>query len=166
MPVEQRTTWTSMTTLSAEDLRQIVDVAVQAALKVAAKNEPGPKVGPVDKLDERCFRRVEKLSGEERQWREWSFAFRTAVGMGSVKARKVLEVLEKTTEDPDWEEVLISIHKGEEEKLGAELYAILTQLMTGEGMTVVRGVGGDGGLRGGSWRGGLIHEPQQGHSGL
>ena len=130
-----------MTALTPADINAIIELAVKSA---RAEGKAGGKGGGSDRLDERYFRRVEKFTGEERGWREWSFSFRTAVGMGSVKARNALELLEKTVDDIEGNMVDLDMEAEECEKLGAELYAILTQLVTGEAMTILRGVGGDG----------------------
>ena len=114
-------------------------VEVQAAVQ-STKGEGKGVQNVMGKLDERYFRRVEKFAGEERAWREFSFSFRTAVGMGSMKARQVLEELEREDEEPSEWEAYGDAH-GEEERWGGEVYANLSQLVSGESMTILQSVG-------------------------
>ena len=135
-----------MSTLTLEQINAIVETAVRAALQVSADGGGGGgrHVGG-GRLDERFFRRVDKYGGEEKGWREWSFAFKSAVGMANVKILKVIAEIEKCVDEPVWEDVLLEVTEEESDRCGAELYAILTSLATGEAMTVLRGVpGGDG----------------------
>ena len=122
-----------------EDLTRLIEAAVQAALRGQRGAGPGGK-----DLDERYFRRVEKFDGKG-SWREFSFQFRTAVGMVNPKAREMLDEIQKAGKGVDFETVFVEEEESQMDKVGAELYAQLTALTTGEAMTVVRGVlDGDG----------------------
>ena len=124
--------------LTPEDLAKLVEAAVQGALK-------GQKaVGGGGHLDERHFRRVDKFDGKG-NWREFSFQFKTAVGMVNPRARELLDEIQKAGKSADMDAIFLEDAEEQVGKMGSELYAMLTSLVTGEAMTVVRGVlGGDG----------------------
>ena len=135
-----------MATMTPEQINLIVETAVRAALQASAESGVGGgRPGGGGRLDERFFRRVDKYGGEEKAWREWSFAFKSAVGMANVKLLKIIAEIEKCEDEPVWEDIFLEVTAEESDRCGAELYAILTSLATGEAMTVLRGVeGGDG----------------------
>ena len=94
-------------------------------------------------LDERHFRRVDKFVGDPTKWREWAFQFKTAVGALSPKARELLEEIQKFPKDPDWVEIFADVEDDDRIKMSAELYSLIVTLMSGEALTVVRGVAGN-----------------------
>jgi hypothetical protein len=104
------------------------------------------------RLDERYFRRVEKFDGTgKNNWREFSFQFKVAVGMCNPKARMYLEEIQKVGKEVNFEVIFAEAtdpdDKGQLERIGNELYAMLSSLVSGEAMTVIRGVvTGDGWL--------------------
>ena len=94
--------------MNMNDLGIMIDAAVRAALQ-AARAEGAPAAPPPahaahegrTTLDERHFRRCDKLSGTN--WKEFSFQFKTAVGSASPKIRDVLEQVAKSGKDNDWD---------------------------------------------------------------
>jgi hypothetical protein len=139
-----------MTTLTPEDITRIVEIAVRSA--VAAQRPTTQSAFEKGHLDERFFRRVEKFDGSGKSnWREFAFQFKVAVGMVNPRARRILEDIQKKGKDVDFTEVFNGDDETEDipaehlQKMGTELYAMLSSLVTGEAMTVVRGVmSGDG----------------------
>jgi hypothetical protein len=103
-------------------------------------------------LDDRYFRRVEKFDGTgKNRWREFSFQFKVAVGMANLKARAYLAEIQKGGKevnfDQSFSEAVYHEDKMQVEKTRSELYAMLSSLVFGEAMTVLRGVlTGDGWL--------------------
>jgi hypothetical protein len=139
--------------MTGEVLAQLVRITVESAL-AASRSVPTTSGGGVEKtrLDERFFRRVEKFDGSGKSsWREFSFQFKVAVGMANPKARSYLEEIQKAGKEVDFQKVFAEALEQEDkvqvEKVGSELYAMLSSLVTGEAMTVLRGVlTGDGWL--------------------
>ena len=127
---------------SMQEIEVLIGAAVRAAL-VAARAEGGGAAvrEPRASLDERHFRRCDKLSGTN--WKEFSFQFRTAVGSANPKIRKILELVAKAGKDDDWD---LFFHDqpdwtdDEATRGGQEVYAALSALVTGDAMTVVRSV--------------------------
>jgi len=95
---------------------------------------------------------VDKYDGQGKSnWREFSFQFKTAVGMGNPKARSFLEEIQKAGKDINFnvifEDVVEPEDRAQVDRLGAEIYAMLSSLLTGDALTVVRGIRtGDGWL--------------------
>jgi hypothetical protein len=136
--------------MTAEDIATLVRVAVEGAL-ASVRPVPGASGGG-GRLDEKYFRRVDKYDGSGRSsWREFSFQFKTAVGMGNPKARSFLEEIEKAGKEVNFsmifEEVVEPGDRAQLDRLGAEVFAMLSSLVSGEALTVVRGIlTGDGWL--------------------
>jgi hypothetical protein len=129
--------------MSREDLQIIVETAVRAALSAKAEND-GKGVEKSGRLDERYFRRMDKYNGGT-GWKEFSFQFRTAAGAASDKIRVALDEIVKGGKDPGWNDIFLEWTDPEMKKAAAELYAMLSSLLTGEAMTVMRGIpNGDG----------------------
>ena len=129
-----------MATLSAQDIQALIEAAVKGAIEGQQKvrREGGS-------LDERYFRRVEKFDGKEGTWKEWSFQFKTQVGAASKMARDRLDEIQKAGDEPDWDSLFIDDKQEVVDKLGSELYSVLTSLISGEALMMVRGVPhGDG----------------------
>jgi hypothetical protein len=126
--------------ISKEDLAVLMEAAVKAAM--AAVDGSREKTG---RLDERHFRRVEKFDGAEGKWKEWSFLFKTQVGAANKVARNLLEEAQKMkNEDLDINEFL-EYDQDMLDKIGAEMYSVLTGLLIGEPLTLIRGIPhGDG----------------------
>ena len=62
--------------------------------------------------------------------------------MVNPNARGYLEEIQKAGKHVDMEQVFIDeVNEEQVQKTGAQLYAMMTSLVTGEAMTVVRGVG-------------------------
>ena len=92
-------------------------------------------------LDERYFRRCDKLTGAN--WKEFSFQFKTAVGAASPKMRLILEEVAGAGKDNDWDLFFHTKNDWTDEeatKGGQEIYAVLSSLVSGDAMTVVRGI--------------------------
>jgi hypothetical protein len=134
--------------MTTEDLSRLVDAAVKGALGARPSSSGFDSQGK-GHLDERYFRRVEKYDGTGKtSWREFSFQFKVAVGMVNPKARMLLEEIQKAGKAVDFQHIFMGeATEDQVEKMGAELYAMLSTLVAGEAMTVVRGVvSGDGWL--------------------
>ena len=132
--------------VSMADIETMIGAAVRAAVTATAGGGArggagggGEKGG---RLDERHFRRVEKLTGPN--WKEFSFQFKTAVGAASGKVREALDDIVMAGKDPNINQIFsdsLEDWQGEEiTKYGAELYAVLSSIVSGDAMTVVRGV--------------------------
>jgi hypothetical protein len=137
--------------MTAEDIATLVRVAVEGAL-ASARAVPQSSGGGGGRLDEKYFRRVDKYDGQGKSsWREFSFQFKTAVGMGNPKARSFLEEIQKVGKDINFALLFADVVEPEDrvqvDRLGAEIYAMLSSLLTGDALTVVRGIlTGDGWL--------------------
>ena len=118
-----------------EQVTAMIEAAIKGAL---AKNRDNSH------LDERHFRRVEKFGGEPSKWREWAFQFKTAVGGANAGVRDVLDQIQNSQKDPVWNDIFMQMTEQDRNKFAAELYNVIVTLVTGEALTVVRGVGGDG----------------------
>ena len=130
-----------MTAITVEDLNTLVKTAVEAAM--AAKSG-GVKTDRDRRLDERHFRRVDKYSGGA-GWKEFAFQIRTSAGAADSRVRDVMDEIVKAGKTPDWDIIFATWSDEDMNKMGAELYAVLSTLVMGEAMTVVRGVpSGDG----------------------
>ena len=120
----------------------MIDAAVRAALSAARAEAGGPAVRePKASLDERHFRRCDKLSGSI--WKEFSFQFMTAARSANPKIRKVLEMIPKVGKDNDWELFFHDMDDWTDDealKGGQEVNAAVAALVTGDAMTVVRSV--------------------------
>lgn len=125
-----------------QEIGMMIDAAVRAALSAARAEAGGPAARePRASLDERHFRRCDKLSGSN--WKEFSFQFRTAAGSANPKIRKVLEMIPKIGKDNDWDLFFNDMDDWTDDealKGGQEVYATLAALVTGDAMTVVRSV--------------------------
>ncbi len=129
------------------EIETLIGASVRAAL-TASKEEArggaggGSGGGCGGRLDERHFRRVEKLTGPN--WKEFAFQFKTAVGAASGKVREALDDIVMAGKDPNINQIFsdsLEDWQGEEiTKYGAELYAVLSSIVSGDAMTVVRGV--------------------------
>ena len=132
--------------VSMADIETMIGAAVRAAVTATAGGGArggagggGEKGG---RLDERHFRRVEKLTGPN--WKEFAFQFKTAVGAANGKVREILDDIVLAGKDPDMNKVFsdaLEDWQGEEiSTYGAELYAVLSSIVSGDAMAVVRGV--------------------------
>jgi hypothetical protein len=137
-----------MLNVSMAEIELLISAAVKAAIAgagVGAQGGTGGGGGGGERggrLDERHFRRVDKLSGQN--WKEFSFQFKTAMGAASSKVREILDDISKAGKDPDFDLIFndaLDTWTGEDiGKYGAELYAVLSSVVSGDAMTVVRGV--------------------------
>jgi hypothetical protein len=91
-------------------------------------------------LEEKHFRRIEKLEGNEEKWEKWWFDMTTAVGGVDQELERVMEALTdlktKVETEEDWKKIV-----GREmmTKYSGELFTVVSSLVTGEASTVVRG---------------------------
>ena len=69
----------------------------QAAAQQAQKAQPGNRRGVG--LDERYFRRVEKLESHN-NWKDFSFQFATAVGAADAQVKKMMDLVTSSTLSP------------------------------------------------------------------
>ncbi len=136
--------------MTAEEIATLVRIAVEGAL-AATRTVPGGGGGG-GRLDEKYFRRVDKFDGQgKHSWREFSFQFKTAVGMANPKARSFLEEIQKGGKEVNFNDIFSEVVEAEDrmqvDRLGAEIYAMLSTLVLGEALTTVRGIlTGDGWL--------------------
>jgi hypothetical protein len=138
--------------VSMAEIENLIGAAVRAAMAAGvggARDDTGggARGGGGGHLDERHFRRVEKLTGPN--WKEFAFQFKTAAGAANGKVRDVLDDIAKAGKDPDFDLIFndsLDTWVGDDvKKLGAELYAVLSSMVSGDAMAVVRGVAsGDG----------------------
>ena len=124
-----------MAVFSPEDIRTMIEAAVKGALQGSRENRQD-----AGRLDERFFRRVEKFDGAEGRWKEWSFQFKTQLGAASKLTKDRLDDIQKAGVDPDWDSIFVEDDESSVDKLGAELYSIITSLVSGEALMMVRGV--------------------------
>ena len=67
------------------------------------------------------------------------------VGAVNRTACEKLNEIQKGGKDPDFEMIFDDLQKDEVDRMGAEIYSTLSNLVTGEAMVVIRGVAqGDG----------------------
>ena len=115
-------------TMTMDDLERIVATAVTAALAAKTGSEKTKR-----SLDEKHFRRVDKFS-RGTGWKAFAFQFRTAMGTADEVVHEILDEIIKSGKDPDWLHLLASLADAGEKKLGADIYAILTSVVTAETM--------------------------------
>ena len=72
--------------VSVSDLQVLIEASVKAALA-------GQKSAGAGRLDERHFRRMGKLDGKN--WKEFSFQFKTAVSSANTTMRGYLDEIQK-----------------------------------------------------------------------
>ena len=82
--------------VSIGDLQVLIEASVKAALA-------GQKSAAAGRLDERHFRRMDKLDGKN--WKEFSFQFKTAVGSVNTTMRGYLDEIQKGGKDPDYDTI-------------------------------------------------------------
>ena len=129
-----------MATLTAEDIRALIEAAVKGAVEGPKKT--GREGGH---LDERFFRRVDKFDCKDGTWKEWSSQFKTQVGVASKFTRDKLDVIQKASVNPYFDSLFVEDEEEIVDKFGAELYSVLTSLMAREALMIARGVPhGDG----------------------
>ena len=128
--------------MNVEDLQKIIEATVKTL--IAAQMPAGGKGGGrAGSLDERYFRRVDKLGVGN--WKEFHFQFMTAVGAANDKIRGILDDIARAGKEPDWTEIFDGFDQEDITKYSGEVYAALSGLVTGEAMTIVKGVTtGDG----------------------
>ena len=129
-----------MATLTPQDIQALIEAVVKVALEgqQTVRREGG-------NLDETHFRRVDKFDGKDGTWREWSFQFNTQVGAASTLARSKLDEIQKAGDNPDWDTIFFDDNVDTINKLVSELYSVMTSLVSGEALMMIRGVQhGDG----------------------
>ena len=77
-------------------------------------------------MDERHFKRVKVFEGNEMQWKDWVFQFKTQARSADYWAGAILDKLQEKAGDPDWETFLVDEDDEKVEKIGAELFSSLT----------------------------------------
>ena len=128
--------------MNVEDLQKIIEATVKS-LMAAQVPTGGKGGGRMGSLDERYFRRVDKLAAGN--WKEFHFQFMTAVGAANDKIRGILDDIARAGKEPDWTEIFDGFDQEDITKYSGEVYAALSGLVTGEAMTIVKGVTtGDG----------------------
>ena len=117
--------------VSIGDLQVLIEASVKAALA-------GQKSAAAGRLDERHFRRMDKLDGKN--WKEFFFQFKTAVGSVNTTMRGYLDEIQKGGKDPDYDTIFVDDTDQDIERGAAEIYSILASMVTGEALVVLRGV--------------------------
>ena len=115
------------------DVEALIAAAVRAALAEGGRGggADGGGRGGGGRLDERHYRRVEKLAGPN--WKEFAFQFKTATGAANGRVREVLDEIVKAGKEPDYDLIFGGLQSWEDAdtvKYGAELYAALSSLVT------------------------------------
>jgi hypothetical protein len=128
---------------TAEDIAKIVTAVLKEMNVQGHVTSAGAKHGERRKLDERFFRRMDKFSGDEKAWKDWSFQLKAAVRGADKLAAEVMSYVEKEKGTDELGEEDVENHFVDEgdniEKLAAEFYDILCSVTVGEAMTIVRG---------------------------
>ena len=88
-----------MAALTREDIQSLIQAAVHAVLAGRGSSERA-------RLDERYFRRIDKLDGQN--WKEFAFQFKTAVGSVNRWARDQLEGIHKAGKDVDLDDFFMN----------------------------------------------------------
>ena len=128
--------------LSQDDLQAIgtlINGTVQAVLAAQAQQlqqqqaAAAPARAPVDRIDERYYRKIIQFSGEN--WKDWCFQFKSATRGSSNVAYKLLNWSEKeTTKIEDYSDFE---HFDQAEKLSNELFNIISTMVQGEALQVL-----------------------------
>ena len=121
-----------MVSLTEEGLHALIAAAVKGALDSRGGEDRSGKV----KMDERFFRRVQQFDGIEGKWKEWSFQFKTQVKVADPWTGKKLEEVQKMKANDEMDDVFMEEEDERVEKIGAELYSVLTSLLTGGAVNV------------------------------
>ena len=136
--------------VTIEQVNDIVNIAVRAAMGVAQGGQGGPGRREYQSITEKSFKRLDKFDGTNSK--EWSFQFKVALRASSRDAYGMLNRTEKQSNavnldvlGEDDELVGIAV-----ERTAAELYDALTMLLKGEPFTVARGVADMNGVE--AWR--------------
>ena len=136
--------------MTQEQLMAIVEAVVQQRLAAAGfcggTNDRAGGFGR-RRIQEKDFRRVDKFSGGEDDWKAWEFDFKVSARAADailVEAVEVAEIESKDITAADFSELEDQKWDGLEDKSG-QLYDILCMLTSGEAKSVIREVpGGDG----------------------
>ena len=139
-----------MAMLTAADIQAMIEATVRGVMSGQAQAAPPPQPRDdrgdrVGHLDERHFRRIDKFDGVESKWKEWSFQMKTTIGSINPKTRSLLEDIQKDGKDVEWDLILGGFVDDQVTKMGAKIYNLLVLMVTGEALTVVRGVAGGNG---------------------
>lgn len=117
--------------MSLADGQGPIESAVSAALK-------GRNTVENSKLDERHLRRLGRL--RDQNWKEIAFQFKNAVGSMRPPRRELLQENQHEGNNLLWDYLFVDVPKDDVEKIGAELYNVLSSLATDEAMVVLRRV--------------------------
>ena len=124
----------------------IVASAVQQAL-AAQQSMLGSRGAGSRKIQEKDFRRLEKFSGGEEQWKAWEFDFKVSTRAADAMTAEALEVAEvetKVVSAGNFVE-LDEMKWGGLVERSKELYDVLCMVTTGDAKAIIREVpGGDG----------------------
>ncbi len=80
-------------------------------------------------------------------WKGFAVQLPAATGAKSSRIRDALDEIPNGGRDPEWDEIFVEWGDQERDKAGAEVHADLSNLATGDAMTVLRGK-----LRGNGWK--------------
>ena len=114
----------------------------QHAAQQAQQAQPGNGRGDERRgvgLDERYFRRVEKLESHK-NWKDFSFQFATAVGAADPQVKKMLGFVARAGRNPNWDDIFVLYTDEEILTASNQIYAAPSLLVGGKAMTIVRRV--------------------------
>ena len=133
-----------MATMSAEQIQELIAAAVKGALEGYNGGKGGgggSGGGGKTCLDERHFRRVKVFEGDAKSWKDWVFQFKTQVRSADHCAGSILDKIQALVSgDPDWDVLFVDEDAPKVDKIGAGLFSVLTTLMQGEPLTLIKGV--------------------------
>ena len=111
---------------SFRDLQVLTEASVKAAL-ACQKSAAG-------RLGERHSRRMDKVDGKN--WKEFSFQFKTALGSVNTTMRGCLDEIQK---GGDYDAIFADGSVQDSQRGAAENYSMLASMVTGEALVVHRG---------------------------
>ena len=131
---------------AAEDRSAAQERATAAAMgqQSAEPRSDKPREDRPQKLDLRNFQKVDKFSGGEAAWKDWSFDFKVMVNSINPSMSKWFELCENDKENITTEKTkALADEWGEKqsdlESRSSELFGLLCMLTEGEAKTIIRG---------------------------
>jgi hypothetical protein len=126
---------------NAEDIAKVV-AAVLKELK-GKQHDVGGGGKSRSVFDERLVRKVDKLDGQEKAWKDWRLQLKAAMGAADQTASLVMDYVEKEAEYMTPGDIVCRFVDGgskdaDIDKLSEEFYDLLCSVTSGEAMTIVR----------------------------
>ena len=113
------------------EMLRLMAVNQEAQAQQAQQAQPGNRRGDERRgvgLDERYFRRVEKLESHN-NWEDFSFQFATAVGAADPQVKKMLDLVTRAGRDPNWDDIFELYSDEEILTASNQIYAALSLLV-------------------------------------